>query len=279
MTTSSSLAVATRAYPTRPSRAWIRACMLEAYIALRPRLERPVLDLGCGDGQFSQALRACGVIEAIDVGLDFLLADLLAMRTRPTIGRVRGDLVRLPFADRSFAAVLCNTVLSSFHGGDGGLDTALAEVRRVLRPGGALLASVATPRFSENLTLRHALNGVGARAAAQAYVQRVNRHHDHTVLLDAAGWEQRLAAAGLTVERRTFFGRPAHARFYARLCLLNPLAFAKYARSDALAAGLGRTAGQYLAAPLARTLAREPVDDPGGAGDAGFVVLLARRRN
>ena len=280
MSSPSSLAVATRAYPFRPSRAWIRACMLEAYAALRPGLDHPVADLGCGDGQFAQALVELGLLDAVDVGLDFLLADLQAMRPPPRLGRVRGDLVHLPLADRSCGTVMCNTVLSSFLGGDlHGLDRALAEIHRILRPRGALLAGVGTPQFTANLMLARLLRSLGARAGAEAYARSVNRRHDHTVLLDVADWEERFARAGLTVERRAFFGRPAHADGYAWLCLLNPLALLKLARSPTLAGKAGRGFDAALHERLAVTLRRQPVDDPRGAEDAGFVVLLARRRD
>ena len=278
MTLPSSLAVASRAYPFRPSRAWIRACMLEAYAALRPGLEHPVADLGCGDGQFAQALVELGLLDSVDIGLDFLLADLLAMRALPTFGRLRGDLVHLPLADRSCGTVMCNTVLSSFLGGDlRGLDRALEEIHRILRPRGVLLAGVGTPQFTSNLMLARMLSRLGARAGADAYARSVNRRHDHTVLLDVAAWEERLARAGLVVERRAFFGRPAHSDGYAWLCLLNPLALLKFARSPALAAKAGRGFDAALHERLAATLRRQPVDDARGADDAGFAVLLARR--
>jgi SAM-dependent methyltransferase len=91
---------------------------------------RRVLDVGCGDGPLREELPAGPLL----VGLDAAAAMVLA-HPAPVL---RAEAARLPVAGTSFDAVTALDVLS--HLADP--RPALAEARRVLRPGGTLLASV-----------------------------------------------------------------------------------------------------------------------------------------
>jgi 2-polyprenyl-6-hydroxyphenyl methylase/3-demethylubiquinone-9 3-methyltransferase len=95
---------------------------------------RLVLDAGCGGGLVSKGLAEAGVRV---VGVDRLPGCLeVARRAVPAGLRTAvGELERLPFADASFDAVVAADVLE--HVPD--LPAAVAELARVLRPGGAFL--------------------------------------------------------------------------------------------------------------------------------------------
>jgi len=93
---------------------------------------RRALELGCGTGIFLEKVASAG---AHIVGLD-LSADLLAKaRARlvatPNVVLHRGNAEQMPYAASSFDAVYGSSVLHHLD-----LDRALAEVFRVLRPGG-----------------------------------------------------------------------------------------------------------------------------------------------
>jgi SAM-dependent methyltransferase len=97
-----------------------------------------VLDAGCGHGRDAAwlAARGCRV-----VGLDVAAAQLANARTRaPAAALVRGDLRRLPLADGTFDGALA--MASLLHLPRESLPGALADLRRVLRPGGVLGVSV-----------------------------------------------------------------------------------------------------------------------------------------
>jgi SAM-dependent methyltransferase len=100
-----------------------------------PLAKRRVLDCGCGGGEYVRALLARG---ADAFGVEFDEGKLAAETARDADLAARlslGDLEALPFPDRSFDLALLNEVLE--HVPDDG--AALAEVCRVLRPGGRLI--------------------------------------------------------------------------------------------------------------------------------------------
>ena len=108
-----------------------------------------VLDLGCGEGRHVIAAYLAAEVDAI--GVDLSLADLKNAQVKAedfltdsagedqrSLGLASADALRLPFADNSFDKVICSEVLE--HIPD--YRAALTEIRRVLKPGGLLCASV-----------------------------------------------------------------------------------------------------------------------------------------
>jgi ubiquinone/menaquinone biosynthesis C-methylase UbiE len=92
--------------------------------------EGRTLDVGCGTGRNLSLIAATRVI-----GLDPAREPLLAARRRaPRVPLVQGDAQALPFRDGTFDTVISGLVFCSVPDPRRGL----AEVRRVLRPGGAL---------------------------------------------------------------------------------------------------------------------------------------------
>jgi ubiquinone/menaquinone biosynthesis C-methylase UbiE len=103
--------------------------------------DRPfrVLDVGCGTGLFAERMRtALPNAEIWGVDLVSAMLDKGRERWRAHAGRIvpiQGDSERLPFADGAFDVVTC---ANSFHHYPR-QDLAVAEMRRVLAPGGKLL--------------------------------------------------------------------------------------------------------------------------------------------
>lgn len=89
-----------------------------------------VLDFGCGPGSFPEILHDNNV-----VGVDVDLAHLAHGRFRGMVC-ARGE--ALPFADRTFDMVICHHSLEHVTG----LESALFEIGRVMKPAGKLYISV-----------------------------------------------------------------------------------------------------------------------------------------
>ena len=100
---------------------------------LEPRPGQGLLDLACGESGCREAAQALGLDL---VSLDFSTAALERARRRCPAGAcVAADAQGLPFADRSFDHVLCFGSLEHVDHPP----LALAEVHRVLLPGGRVL--------------------------------------------------------------------------------------------------------------------------------------------
>ncbi len=96
-----------------------------------------VLDVACGTGELTRAFRGMTQAERI-VGLDYTQEMLDIARTkrdRPGIEYTQGDAMVLPFAEASFDVVSIAFGIRNVQEPA----KAIAEFRRVLRPGGRLL--------------------------------------------------------------------------------------------------------------------------------------------
>jgi ubiquinone/menaquinone biosynthesis C-methylase UbiE len=108
------------------------------------RCRRRVLDVGCGTGQLAARIRR-ELPGTRVVGCDFSGGMLHRAQARDRVASwVQGDADRLPFAGGAFDAVVSTEAFHWFPD----RRRALAEFRRVLRPGGRLLLALVNPRFS-----------------------------------------------------------------------------------------------------------------------------------
>ncbi len=108
-----------------------------------------VLDACCGTGDLAVAARAAG---GDVVGLDFSERMLERARLKDgTVEWVRGDLLALPFEDASFDAATVGFGVRNV----ADLEQGLAELRRVLRPGGRVgVLEITRPRGPLRLFFR-----------------------------------------------------------------------------------------------------------------------------
>jgi len=155
-----------------------------------------VLDAGCGDGINLVGLRGAAAHQDLLInlfGLDYNPLRLArARRAAPQVRLQQGSLYSLPFAGDRFDVVLCNHVIE--HVPDA--TRALAELSRVLRPGGLLILGVP----NEGCLMGRARN---------RFVQpRIGRTTDHVHFFTAPSLTDALRGAGFCVqrlERETFF--------------------------------------------------------------------------
>ena len=103
---------------------------LAEVLAVSPR---SVLEVGCGSGEFSERLVAAG-IDVVALDQSERMVELTRARG---VEAHLADVQQLPFSDGAFDVSVANFML--YHVPD--LERGLAELARVLRPGGRLVAA------------------------------------------------------------------------------------------------------------------------------------------
>ena len=155
-----------------------RAMALSLFDMLAPPAGAPVLDVGCGSGALDRlfAQRFANPLVATDIN-PFLRREAAALADGFDIRFEHADAEALPFPNDYFGAAFTVTVLEECDA-----DRALAELRRVVRPGGrvgVVVRAIDMPQWW-NLELPDALraraetppHSVGRRGVADASLYR-----------------------------------------------------------------------------------------------------------
>jgi SAM-dependent methyltransferase len=173
---------------------------VELRVAAQERYERPLLDLGCGDGLIGQVL--FGRAGTVDVGFDPWM-DQLRRAARSGVYR-HVDLAaghHLPYPDSSFATVFSNSVLEHIPG----VEPVIHQAGRVLRPGGHLIFTVPSDAFRTLLDGYVQRKETGDTRGAEAYASSIDHwlehHHYHT----PEEWSQILNTAGMQLVKARYY--------------------------------------------------------------------------
>ncbi len=107
-----------------------------------------ILDMGCGAGRHAfESLRRGGQVVALDYSFDELVQVRNLFGAMQEVGEaspdsttltVQGDALNLPFADNTFDRIICSEVMEHITSDA----AALAELQRVLKPGGRVAVTV-----------------------------------------------------------------------------------------------------------------------------------------
>ena len=173
----------------RPKPWYMNGLKLRYLLADLPQEHARVLDVGCGAGSVAKAVKA--ERPDLDVfGCDLSKAALAIATADPGGVEFRlGTAEGLPFADGEFDFVWIFDVLEHVDSPE----KVLAEVARVLRPGGSF--HIVLPLEGQPGTL-YRLIGCGTRWTAKV------RHGGHIQVFSAARFESMANAAGLRTVRR-----------------------------------------------------------------------------
>jgi SAM-dependent methyltransferase len=119
--------------PAGRRRADRRAELFVEHGALAPG--RRALELGCGTGVFLERVARCGAeIRGLDLSEDLLEKARERVARLPNVALDRGNAEAMPYPESHFDAVYGSSILHHLD-----LAAALAESRRVLRPGGRVV--------------------------------------------------------------------------------------------------------------------------------------------
>jgi SAM-dependent methyltransferase len=140
----------------------------------------PVLDAACGTGRHAAYLSKLGRDEVI--GVDASEEMLARGRAKlPSVDFRRGELTALPLADGEVAGTVCALALSHLPE----IDAAVAELGRVLKPGGRLIVSNPHPFATAILGWRAVfVDAEGRRAMIPEYP---HLHSDYIAAFHEAG--------------------------------------------------------------------------------------------
>lgn len=181
--------------------------VLECRIYAGLKFERPILDIGCGEGLFANILFA----EQIDSGIDPDGDELARARDFGAyVELIQCEGGCIPKPDGSYRTIFSNSVLE--HIPD--VTPVLKEAHRLLVSGGRFYFTVPSTEFERYTWINLALETMRLKSQSRAFRKFFNRFWRHYHAYTAAGWSDLARGAGFElVEAFTYDP--------ARTCLLN----------------------------------------------------------
>lgn len=151
----------------------------------------PVLDIGCGFGEFAGV--AFGKLEmGIDVNEDDLKKAIKGNRYKKV---TMADARKLPFKSGSYSTVVSNSVFEHIQEAD----KVIPEVHRILARGGIFAFTVPTISMKQYLLVPKILSSVGLRSLADKYWDLHLRAFKHVTLKSRSWWVKKLQEAGFKI--------------------------------------------------------------------------------
>lgn len=168
---------------------------LECDILSKEPFERPILDIGCGDGHFAEILFK----EEIDVGIDPQAREVAkAKKTRKykELLVCSGD--QIPKSSGYFKTIFSNSTFEHIQN----IEPVLAEAARLLANDGRLLVTIPTDRLQKNSILVRVLRSCGAKKLAEKFEGYYNTFWQHYNALPEKKWEKLFDKIGLIIVDR-----------------------------------------------------------------------------
>ena len=179
---------------------------------VKEKLVHPVLDVGCGDGFFTQVVFR----EKIDWGIDPDEREVHLAAKRGNYKKVlKASVLSIPLPDSSVHTVISNCVLEHVPN----LDKGLAEITRVLKPGGRLLITVPSEYYNRDSFYQRLFKAVGFNQAAQWYNRSLNHIFKHYHVYGSASWTRKFEAHGMRLETADYIMSRKAFRAYDRLLI------------------------------------------------------------
>jgi SAM-dependent methyltransferase len=181
--------------------------LMECRILSAQSFERPVLDIGCGEGLFAKMLFA----ERIDTGIDPNTRELDRARELDAYDELiecRGDAIPKP--DASYRTIFSNSVVE--HIPD--LEPVLREAYRLLAPGGRMYLTVPSNHFDEYTWISQFLGAFRLEGLRQRFKSFFNRFWVHYHYYTPQRWAELASQAGFRVAAVHTYGPK-------RVCLMN----------------------------------------------------------
>jgi ubiquinone/menaquinone biosynthesis C-methylase UbiE len=198
---------------------YLRRCSLahalfrtsEALQLFGTTLARPVLDVGCGTGEFA----SCALTARVDVGVDIssnAIRRAHKSNMYSSLNVASADC--LPYSTGMFQTVISISVLEHITCPI----NVLREIRRVLRPGGEFLATITLADLNDRLLGRSILRRLGGNTDF-GYSILMDRAFNHVTMRSANCWEQTILEAGFKSVDTTRIVPPKIAQWWEALLI------------------------------------------------------------
>lgn len=185
----------------------VRAIEGRMFDSAKHLIERPILDIGCGDGLFS---KTC-LDYVIDAGIDLDPHEVELAERTGSYGEIKlSNVSSIPYPDENFSTVISNCVFEHVKP----LEQAFAEIYRVLKPGGRYIFTAHSHHYNEFLFWPRLLKKAHLNFLGDAYIWTISTLFRHYNCFAPEKWRDLLLDSGfssvttrhyLDIETETWF--------------------------------------------------------------------------
>ncbi len=187
---------------------------IEAKHVATATLTPPVLDIGCGFGEFAEVFFE----KPIDFGLDIDYREItIAMKTGKYINYTLADAKKMPYPNNSFGTVLSISTLEHIKNPE----KVVEEAYRVLRPGGTMVATIVIDKLNDYIFYGPLFKELGWKKLGKIYTEKYNKIFKHVTLRSRERWEKDIKKAGFRIEVSQEIISPKITRIFDQLLLLS----------------------------------------------------------
>lgn len=166
---------------------------VEAQELAKYPLKNPVLDIGCGFGEFGGVFFS----SQVEVGLDINEKEILEAATSGKYKKtIAADARNLPFKNNSFKTIISISTLEHIPNNA----KVFKEAFRVLSPGGVFMFTVPTEKLFNSLVVVKILNALGLKNLSYLYYRVLNKAFKHVFLPPEKTWLDLSKKAGFQIE-------------------------------------------------------------------------------
>lgn len=166
---------------------------VEAKHLSKIKLGEPILDIGCGFGEFGVAFG-----KKIDMGIDMNPDDLaICAKTGVYKNLTLGDARDMPFASNTFGAIFSISTFEHIPHPE----RVLKESYRILKPGGLLFLTLETDEVDSSKFFTQFLDRIGQEELSKRYIKSFNQMFHRHSLLPKSEWVKMTKKAGFSLEK------------------------------------------------------------------------------
>lgn len=180
---------------------------VEAKYLSSVKLAHPILDIGCGFGEF-----ASGFFDTkVDVGIDIAPKDL---RIAGQCGKyqkvILADARKMPFKNETFSSIFSISTFEHITNPQ----KVIQEAYRVLKKEGILVATIETEAVDSQTFYRGTLEKIGLKPASKFLLKTYNDLFHRKVVVDKKVWLRYIKKAGFIIERSEDIISPSVVKTY-----------------------------------------------------------------